>query len=84
MSFLVAVEDGLTDVKQALDDVGIQVTKITSGTMNQVDAVVITGLSTNILGINDTNTRAPVIEAQGMTANEIVKLVQSRLTHKTE
>ena len=79
----VAVEEGLENVKAALRDQGFQVTKLTNGTMNNVDAAVVTGMSNNFLGIHDTQgNRFPVIEAAGLTANEIVNVIQSRMAAK--
>lgn len=80
MARRIAVEEGLTNVEQALAAQGFQVTKMTSGTMNQADAVVVTGLSSNALGIHDTQGNImPVIDAEGMTAEEIVRQVADRL-----
>lgn len=80
MARRIAVQDGLENVRQALRDSGFEVTKLTPGQMNHVDAAVITGMSNNVMGIADTNgNKFPVVEAQGMTANEIVNTVQARL-----
>jgi hypothetical protein len=75
----IAVEDGLTPVAQALRDAGFQVTKLTQGTMANVDAAVVTGMSNNFLGVADTRgNQFPVIEAHGMTAREVVEAVRAR------
>ncbi len=80
MAKLIAVQDGLDNVEQALRDSGFEVTKITGGTMNNVNAAVITGMSENFLGYHDTQgNRIPVIEASGRTALEVVDLVRSRV-----
>lgn len=80
MARRIAVEEGLTDVRQALEAQGFEVTKMTSGTMNQADAIIVTGLSTNALGIHDTQgNKMPVIEAEGRTADEVVRQVAERL-----
>lgn len=78
MARRVAVQDGLENVKQALQKQGIEVTKLVNGTMNNVDAAVVTGMSENMLGIADTNNKFPVVEANGMTAQEIVNTLQTR------
>lgn len=70
----VAVEDTLTNVEQALRDAGYEVTKMTGGTMSNVDAAVITGMSNNFLGFADTNgNKFPVLECNGKSAQEIVE-----------
>jgi hypothetical protein len=75
----VAVEDTLSDVKRALKAQGFDVTKLTNGQMTQVDCAVISGQSENLMGIQDTNgNKFPVIDCRGMTAQEVVSLVQSR------
>jgi predicted Fe-Mo cluster-binding NifX family protein len=74
----VAVQDGLENVKQALQKQGIEVTKLVNGTMNNVDAAVVTGMSENAMGIADTNNKFPVVEANGMTAQEVVSTLQAR------
>ncbi|HLN64879.1 MAG TPA: YkuS family protein [Symbiobacteriaceae bacterium] len=77
----VAVEDGLTDVKQALRDKGFEIAKLSNGTMTNIDACVVTGMSDNFMGIEDTSgNKFPVIRAAGMTAEEIVDLIQNRIT----
>jgi hypothetical protein len=79
----IAVEGGLSNVEQALRKEGFEVTKLTQGTMANVDAAVITGMSNNVLGIHDTHgNKFPVIEAAGMTAQEVVNLVQNRIAHQ--
>jgi len=82
MALRVAVEDGLDNVERALRDHGFEVAKLTTGTMTRVDAAVITGMSNNFLGAHDTRgNKFPVIEAAGMTAEEIVRMVKSRTVH---
>lgn len=80
MARRIAVEEGLSNVREALQAGGFEVTKMTSGTMNQADAVVVTGLSSNALGIHDTQgNKIPVIQAEGLTADEVVRQISQRL-----
>lgn len=75
----VAVEDGLENVEQALRQQGIEVTKFTGGTQNNVDAAVITGMSNNFMGYADTHgNKFPIVEANGLTAQEVVNTLQER------
>lgn len=79
MTKRVAVEDGLDNVKQALRAQGFEVTKLTQGQMTNVDAAVVSGMSNNFMGFHDTRgNKFPVIEAAGMTAQEIVRRIQDR------
>lgn len=68
----IAIEDGLSNVKQYLTSQGYEVQTIESVIeADQFDAVIITGLSDNFLGMSDTYTRSPIIEASGLTPEEI-------------
>lgn len=73
----IAVAENLSQVKQELSDQGYQV--VTMDEANEADCCVITGLDENMMGMAETMTKAPVINAQGLTANEIVNQVQQRI-----
>jgi hypothetical protein len=73
----VAVEDALTNVEQALRQAGYDVTKMTGGTMSDVDAAIITGMSNDFMGFSDTRgNKIPVVEANGMSAQDVVEHLQ--------
>lgn len=75
----VAVQEGLEHVKQALRSEGFEITRLTPGHMSGVDAAVVTGMSSNFMGIHDTDgNKFPVIDASGKTAEEIVQQVRER------
>lgn len=79
MAKRIAVAEGLDNVKQALRREGFQVTKLSPGTMSGVSAAVVTGMSEDIMGIEDTNgNKFPVIEANGMTADEVISQIRAR------
>lgn len=75
----VAVEGSLTQVRKMLRDNGYDVVDL--GNWQQlVDAVVITGQDVNVLSDQSKSiTGAPVINADGMTANEVFHAVNIRL-----
>lgn len=80
----VAVEPHLTQVRELLSSKGFQVENINTGevdntTSNNYAAIVVNGISPNFLGIQDTATKAIVINADGLTADEIYNEIQSRL-----
>ncbi|USG63679.1 YkuS family protein [Brevibacillus ruminantium] len=77
----VAVEDGLSQVSQMLRDNGYQVVEL-GNWQNQIDAVVITGLDENLMSDQSKTivTGAPVINASGMTAQEVFHAVNVRLS----
>lgn len=79
MARRIAVEGGLKVVEDALRARGFEVTKFTNGTMANVDGAVVTGMSNNIMGIADTDgNKFPIVEANGLTAQEIVDSLQAR------
>ncbi|QQE72925.1 YkuS family protein [Brevibacillus composti] len=76
----VAVEGNLTQISQMLRDNGYQVVEL-GNWQNPVDAVVITGQDVNVLSDQSkTITGAPVINANGMTAQEVFHAVHVRLS----
>lgn len=76
----VAVEQSLSQISKMLRDNGYDVVEL--GNWQQVvDAVVISGQDVNVLGDESlTNTGAPVINADGMTAGEVFHAVHARLS----
>ncbi|MFY0543296.1 YkuS family protein [Brevibacillus sp. H7] len=75
----VAVEGSLTQIKKMLRDNGYDVVEL-GNWQNLVDAVVITGQDVNVLNDQSkTISGAPVINADGMSAQEVFHAVNSRL-----
>lgn len=75
----IAVEDGLSHVKEALRAEGYTVTTLSPGKMEGVGAAVVTGMSNNFMGIHDTNgNQFPVIDASGKTVDEVIRQVKER------
>ena len=84
MSRRIAIEPNLTPVKELLSSKGYQVDSInydkaSSNFKDNYDAFIVNGLDTNSFGINDTGTKAPVINAVGLTAEEVYKELENRL-----
>lgn len=82
----VAVEKGLKDVEQYLSEHGYSVQEFERNSIenasfyNGFDAVVVTGQSINVMGYQDTETKTPQIVAEGLTAQEIGREVESKTT----
>lgn len=77
----IAVEDSLSSVKQALQSSGYEVTSL-----NQADGascVVISGMDQNVMGFAEAVTSASVINAHGLTDEEIIQEV-SRTTGQNQ
>jgi galactitol-specific phosphotransferase system IIB component len=70
----IAIEPALTNVRNYLTENGFDVVTMTgqsSNALRNYDAIVVTGLSTNLLGIEDTETKAVVINADGLSPEEV-------------
>ena len=79
----IGVEPSLSDVEELLKQKGYDVVRIQNEQqMDQCDCYVVTGLDSNVLGISDTTTKASVITASGMTADEICQEVEQRVQIK--
>jgi len=73
----VAVDESLWNVKQKLTEEGYDV--ISAMDYEMADAIVVTGLDNNIMNMQETGTKAPVIDASGKSAGEIFSEIKSRL-----
>lgn len=69
----VAVEQGLTPVKQYLEQKGCQVVDMATDRKQQqgVCAVVITGADKNLMGIQTIVNNVPVISADGLSPEDV-------------
>ena len=78
----IGVEDSLTNIQQALSEKGYDVVKLSSETnVQSFDCCVVTGLDTNIMGMQDVLSKGSVIEASGLSADEVIRQVESKMKH---
>jgi hypothetical protein len=80
----IAIEPNLAPIREYLDEKGYKVESINIGNeyskrFENYDAFIVTGQNINFLGINDTNTRAVVIDASGLTPEQVYHELQLRL-----
>ena len=75
----IAVEDGLSNVEQALNAAGFQTTPLEGHTFYNVQAVVVRGDGRNILNA-EPRFNVPVIDASGRSAEEVVDVLRDRLS----
>jgi galactitol-specific phosphotransferase system IIB component len=81
----IAVQKGLKHVSEHLTNAGYKVfefdtrQKASKDFLDGFDAVVMTGMNDNIMGIEDTNTKVPFVEARGMTPQEIQQTIERRV-----
>ncbi|MGB9792125.1 MAG: YkuS family protein [Thermacetogeniaceae bacterium] len=76
---VVAVEDGLGNIRDALEDAGFLVVGMEPEDLSRADAVVISGGDIDILQMENIEADVPVISAEGRSAEEVVDDVRERL-----
>lgn len=74
----VAIEGQLSPMADALKAAGYEVVPLDDQSLKVAQAVVVQGTDDNFLGIENTLTRAPVINADGMTADQVLAAVEDR------
>lgn len=79
MNKVIAVEDGLSPVKQFLQEKGYQVVSFQSG--KTADAAVISGGDENMLGIQNIVQNGPVIDARGMRPEDVWRAIEGKWKH---
>lgn len=72
----VAVEAGLSEVRQAVQARGWEVVPVEGVGASQVDAIVCTGMDDDILGDETVRDAVPVIRADGLTAEEVLRRLE--------
>lgn len=78
----IGVEQSLTDVSEALSEKGYDVVMLnTEQDASQCECCVITGQDENVMGIQDPVIEGAVIDARGMSADEVCREVEERIRH---
>ena len=76
----VGIEGSLTDVKELLQSKGYEVEELgNTNNLNKYDAIIVTGQDSNVLGIENTVTKSPIISARGQSAEDIYQQLQNRI-----
>lgn len=75
----IAVEDGLSPIKEYLQQKGYKVVNMKS--LQQADAAVISGGDKDFMQIQDVVVDAPVVSAQGLTPEDVLKQLESKWLH---
>jgi hypothetical protein len=76
----VAVESNLTNVDQALQSGGFQTVGLEDSSLNDVSAIIVSGQDKNFLGMQDTSRKIPVINAEGLSAEDVVHQVKNHIS----
>lgn len=80
MNRRIAIEPALSNVRNHLAGKGYTVENLNSNEMGSYDAIVITGLNNNLLGMSDTDSKAVVIDASGLTPEEVASEIDRSLS----
>lgn len=75
----IAVENSLESIKNELQQNGHEVVSMDSSNLQNCDCCVISGQDKNMLGIAETVTKASVINAQGMTSEQVLQQINQQL-----
>ncbi|HHW15018.1 MAG TPA: YkuS family protein [Firmicutes bacterium] len=76
---IVAVATELGNVRAELEAQGFTVVDLEGSDLKQVDAVVVSGVSDNLTGVQKIETTAPVIDATGRSAEDVAADVAERI-----
>ncbi|MFT5875321.1 MAG: galactitol-specific phosphotransferase system IIB component [Clostridium sp.] len=80
----IAVQKGLKEVADYLSEEGYTVKefenrkKNAGNFLNRYDAVIVTGENQNIMGVEDTISKTSIIDATGMTGEEIKNQIERK------
>ncbi|KHF40857.1 YkuS family protein [Halalkalibacter okhensis] len=79
----IGVEQSLTDVQQELQSMGYDVVQLKQEQdANGCDCCVITGQDQNVMGVQDAAINGSVINAHGMSAQEVCQQVEQKIGHQ--
>lgn len=81
MSRKIGVEDTLGQVKQYLTEKGYEVKSLRDNPKSY-DAIVLSGQDEDFMGIQDTGTKVPVIDARGLTSEQVYDRLKMSLDKK--
>lgn len=76
----IGVEPSLTNVSEALRQKGYDVVQLKQESdAKDCSCCVISGLDSNVMGMQDVSTPGSVIEANGLSADEVCRQVEEKL-----
>lgn len=80
----IGIEKGLSNIVDYLTSEGYSVEVLSESIDNNIpklhglDAIVTAGYNTDMLGISDTETKAPVVNAKGLTPEEVKSRIEQQ------
>ncbi|TDX51531.1 YkuS family protein [Orenia marismortui] len=75
----IAVEDSLSNLAKELKKDGFEVATLNNNNLQNVDAVVLSGEDNNMMNMSDIQTKAQVINAKGLSAQELKERLNNQL-----
>lgn len=76
----VGVEESLSNITSALREKGYDVVELKQESDVQgCECCVVTGIDSNVMGMSDASIQGPVIEANGLSADEVCRQVEQRM-----
>ncbi len=74
---VIAVEEGLTPITLLLKREGYDVIDMQGERWRKADAIVVSGMDSDFMNVQDAETLTPVIEAAGKTPEEVLQDVRA-------
>ncbi|TRZ38584.1 YkuS family protein [Niallia circulans] len=75
----IGVEQSLTNISEALREKGHEIINLQQESDAQgCDCCVVSGIDSNVMGMQDTQLQGSVIEANGLSADEVCQQVEQR------
>lgn len=78
MKGIIAVSEGLGDIREMLEEEGYQVVDLEEG-LGDVDMVITSGIDRNMSGVDLISTDVPVLDATGRRPDEVLENVRRSL-----
>lgn len=81
----IGIQKGLNTVKDYLQNSGYQTYEVDTTnknnptTLKSFDALIVTGMDDNEMGYDNTSTKMPVVNANGMTPEDVKKFLDTNL-----
>lgn len=76
MERIIALEDGLLPFEKILAENGYRIVALPDAGQERIDAAVISGLDQNVMNMQDISMSVPVINADGLTPEELLEEVE--------
>ena len=75
----IAVEGRLTPLREFLQQNGYEVVELNGEPVPQCDCCVVSGGDENVMGMQAVETEVPVINAHGLTPEEVQQQIEARI-----